>query len=346
MTITLILYTTPELETQLAAEGVSFLSADSPEAIVAIHEKHPYSVLFIEGSDLNATTALLGKINSQLLATALPRLVLVDNPEASEVVLANGATDVLRRPLVIAELQARVRGFAQELPRALAGSMDLLIHDFNSPLGITEYSLNLLLEILSEDTADITELEQLTRNVLRSNMRLHAMLFDMLDYMRLLHGTYETQHHDFDLLALTDRITNEASKVAHENNISIAIDVDEDASAITAHGDEVLFGRALYAALDTAIKFCQPGTDIIIHPFSEDNRRYVQISDNGQPLGPKYQPEQLFEPALASHMREAGSRSMVGLSLPFCRAALRAMQGDVSVESMPQRTVLSLWLPA
>lgn len=345
MNIAIIACISSELAEQLTSAGVAFTPTPDPDSILAAYERQPNSLLLLEATDPAYTRDILHTLRQTVSQTALPCLAVVEDDDI-DIALAAGATDVLRMPLSIAALQARVNLIAQQLPQALSGSMDLLIHDFNSPLGITEYSLNLLLEILAEGEATLPELEQLTRNVLRSNLRMRALLFDLLDYTRLLHGSYDLVLRSFDPLALTDRIITEASKIAHENNISIALDIDEDHDVMTAQGDEELLGRALHAALDTAIKFCQPGSDIIVSPFQEDGMFHLQVADNGQPLAPQFSPEQLFDLSLASAMREQGSRTMVGISLPFCRAALQAMHGDATVTSSPHRTVVTLSVPA
>lgn len=345
MQFSILLYADPNLEQILSTKQIAFQIAEDIDEIVDLHHQNPNSILLLSDDSLDAICNLLQALGQYIPITALPRLVVADNHNIATV-LSAGATDVLRKPLNSDELYARIKLTLQQLPQALSGSMELLIHDFNSSLGITEYSLNLLIEILNEGGVQAQpELGQLTRNVLRSNVRLRAMLFDLLDYSRLLANTYEVARQSFDLLAMVDRVINDASKIAHENNISIALDVNEELDTIKAYGDETLLSRALFAALDTSIKFCQPGSDIMVQPTEGNGYIQLQVTDNGQPVAANLNTEDVFDLSLGSVIREQGSRSMVGLSLPFCRAAMRAMGGDVAIESTPTQTVLTLHLP-
>ena len=102
----------------------------------------------------------------------------------------------------------------------------------------------------------------------------------------------------------------------------------------------------IHALLDTAVKFSQPNSEIMITSEAFEKTIAITISDSGQQIKPQFAGE-IFEVNNQSIIREKGSRSAVALSLPFCRAALSAMGGTIHAKTnqTTKLTTFTIQLP-
>lgn len=270
----------------------------------------------------------------------VPVIALCDEPDQRQTAFAAGASDVVSAPLDTTELMLRL----QKLHAVdLTGALDSVTHDLFNPLGITAYSLDLALEIMEEAGDAQPELLQLIRNVLSANERLHFMIEDMMDYLRLYSNHLLITNETFDVSKVIQRAVERMEKIATPNNISIRANLPDTLPAL--YNDKNLLRRVIVAALDTSIKFCQPHSVIQVTCMEQNNGVSIVITDPGQPVQAGYRPEQLFSLAVTSAAREAGSRSAVSFSLPFCALAMQRMGGTIAMVSEQGTTHLTLWLP-
>ena len=343
MPLPCIVHASESLISTIDAIGINYIVADNLDAIVRHIKTQPIAAIVIEIRNDEDTFELLDALVENPSGHTVPKLAVVYDEGELSLALEHGADDVIRAPLNPREFLHKVHTLQKLLSYMMLGSVDVLTHDFNSPLGITEYSLQLALEILDESDVAVPELHQLIRNVLRGNQRLRFTLFDMLDYFRLAGGVYDIHLNKIDLLPIVDRVVTLTSHHAHENNISVTLDTE--AETFFAVADAGLIERAIIAAVDTAIKFCQPGGDILLQLHADQNVATIIVTDFGQTLEPTLEASYLFELSATSFMREKGGRSSVAMSLPFLEQAMHAMNGNVAIDFGERQTQVLLSLP-
>lgn len=286
-------------------------------------------------------------------------ILAITPPELRAQAIQAGASELLSHPLERVELLTRLKSlfgvdFAEtDQPTPpffrlddFLGSLDVLSHDFNNPLGIVIYSLELALEIMDEDEIEgADELRPLISNVLVSTDRLKFMLEDTLDYFRLKADRFYLRTTPIPVKTILDAAIHQTKKFAQDNNISIVS--NQAPNLPSPMGDADLLRRAIIAAIDTSIKFSQAGSTVTVNATSDDDNITISITDPGRAVAPAYLPDKIFGLAFNAHAKESGSRSSVGISLAFCHAAMEKLNGTTSIQSNPDTglTTLTLSLP-
>lgn len=318
--------------------------SDTYTLIDLAQQQRPKAIV-IEVQPDNAGLDLIQALHHQ-------RIVAVTPPQMRQAALEAGADELLTAPLDPIELRVRLRtltGFDPETGQQvhfdlhdILGSLDILMHDLNNPIGIVAYGLDFAQEISAEEDA-LPEIEVLLDNMMVANRRLRFMIEDMLDFFRLQANALPVSTVPVDLTRVVNDAIRNIQKVAAPNDILI-----ENAISPTQPrplGDVRLLQRVINAALDTAIKFCQPNSTITINASTDKDHVTITITDPGQPIHPNFTPEQVMGLAHASQAREAKSRSSVAMSLPFCRVAMERMNGSIALTSEANSTTLTLVLP-
>jgi signal transduction histidine kinase len=95
--------------------------------------------------------------------------------------------------------------------------------------------------------------------------------------------------------------------------------------------DESMLRRVLVNLIDNAIKYTPVHGTITINAAREDETLHLSVSDTGPGISPKDQ-ERIFN-RFARIDSTAHTASGVGLGLAFCKLAVEAHSGTISVES-------------
>lgn len=305
--------------------------------------RHGILAIVIEMDDQTPEAAWFEALETIPTLAALPKIALTA-PEYFERALAVGAKELCRQPLNLIEIDTRLNTIVDYQKASLIGALDVIAHDLNSPLGIIEYSLQLSLEILEDGADALPDIRQFIENMLTASYRLRLMMMDLLDYIRLANHQLQPTKTSVDVHRLILTSIQSTAAIGYENHIQIRYDAPE--SVIRLRTDANLLQRSIEAALDTALKFCQPRSTIEINVQQLDGRVLITIKDPGQPPDTTYLPEAVFMPYPQSTMRETGKRSAVGLSLPFIAAAIRTLGGDVALIVEESFTILRLSIPS
>lgn len=109
-------------------------------------------------------------------------------------------------------------------------------------------------------------------------------------------------------------------------------------------GDTDKLVRVLENLLSNAVKYGRDGTDIFIRLFEQQGGVAISVANNGAPIPAEYIPN-LFE----RFFRVEGSRSKEtggsGLGLAIAKSIIDLHHGSISVDSTPEWTTFTIWLP-
>ena len=166
----------------------------------------------------------------------------------------------------------------------------------------------------------------------------------MIDLAKIEANALMIQPSAFDLLALVREVVEHNAGPIKRKGITVSI--EEHDSLPYVMGDHALVRRVCNALLDNTLKFTTEGCQASFRFQQEANRLILSLQDNGRPIAPQYQ-RAVFERAIQWEARKNGSRTTVAMGLPFARAAMRRMHGDLVASSNPadQTTTFSLHLP-
>jgi two-component system OmpR family sensor kinase len=140
---------------------------------------------------------------------------------------------------------------------------------------------------------------------------------------------------DLDALGrdLVDEFRPGATASAHE--------LEHEGEGTIALADELRVLQIGRILVENAIRHTPPGTPVRVRTLARGGNAVVEVEDAGRGIPPERE-EQLFE----RFFRLDGTRaSGSGLGLAIARQLAELMDGSVTVESAPGRTVFALQLP-
>ena len=235
----------------------------------------------------------------------------------------------LRAPLRGAELRFVViedDTAEAELKRQKENWSQMLAHDVRAPLSIALGVLRLL-----EDMGDGHPLSpediMLIQNGVRSCHRIEALIGSYLETERLAEGSIPVHLAAVDVTHMIGELINEYAAVAGTHGLTLTGGAPE---GLTVSADPELLRRALTNLIDNALKFTLSGGHVIVDTSGGDGPVQIRVADDGPGITARDLPH-IFD---RFYQGAGGARRHgLGLGLTFCQAALRAMGGEVAVES-------------
>jgi len=168
--------------------------------------------------------------------------------------------------------------------------------------------------------------------VRQSGQGLLAILNDILDISKIEAGKLELEQIQFSLSEVLIGCHAAFTPIAERNGLSFNLAIDPDARGIY-EGDPTRVRQICYNLISNAVKFTESGEVKVSIKKNEDGI-CLSVRDTGIGLSPE-QVSKLFEKfaqADASTTRRFGG---TGLGLSIVQHLIKAMGGDISVESTP-----------
>jgi PAS domain S-box-containing protein len=223
------------------------------------------------------------------------------------------------------------RNVAQEGAAAKDRFLSVVSHELRTPLtGIKGYAELLL----RQRRAPLTEDQRRYIERIRDAASYQAALIDdILDFAAVGEGRQ------------LDRVTIPVEDVLLRAESILAVRAEELGRALRrdprpADGAVVADARATQQIMlnlgMNALKYGRDGTVVRIEAAAEEHRVRIRVIDEGEGIAPD-QYERIFEPfvQLPSGDPSPSGRQGVGLGLAISRELARAMDGDVTVNSVP-----------
>ena len=230
------------------------------------------------------------------------------------------------------EIQDKSRQLA-EASQHKSAFLANMSHELRTPLN----AIIGVSEMLRED-AEVAkqDLEPLDR-VLGAGRHLLALINDILDLSKIEAGRMELQLETFALAPLIAEVVKTIEPLAAKNTNQVAVKCD---SAIgTLHADQMRLRQAMLNLMSNANKFTERGTITVDARQGQENGRdwvTIAVTDTGIGMTPE-QMDKLFREfsqADASTTRKYGG---TGLGLAISKRFCQMMNGDITVESEPDR---------
>jgi signal transduction histidine kinase len=208
-------------------------------------------------------------------------------------------------------------------------------HELRTPL----FSLGGFLELLLDE-----ELDDETRREFLATMhgqveRLTKLSADLLDLSRVDAGQLDVVEEPVDLGQAMRIVADELEHLAAASGHELEVDAGEESWALADFERVVQIVRALAV---NALTHTPGGSRVVLRARGRDDRAQLLVEDDGPGIPAEHQ-EAVFE---RFYRVEGGMASGSGLGLSIARALARLMNGAVTLESRPGRTVVTLDLPA
>jgi len=207
----------------------------------------------------------------------------------------------------------------------------MIVHDMKNPLN----------SVIGLSQGEATEKKLHT--IGQSGRQMLNMVSNMLDVQKFTEArvNLNTEAHNF--LKLFKEAQTPLELLMHAKNIVLNTEIDR---RISVEVDSELVIRILGNLLSNAIKFSELGGSVDVKATMSKNEQLLMVSvtDHGMGLAPD-QLKQVFDKYWQGE-RHAGYSSSTGLGLTFCKLAVEAHGGAITIESDPgQFTTFNFSLP-
>lgn len=252
--------------------------------------------------------------------------------------LESGGVDYITKPFNHAELISRVRTQlalknARDRLKQLAEDKDellgILAHDLKNHVGGMKMSAELMQRQIEKFNDE--RLGRLSENILRSSSQLLAFVKEFLANAAADYG-YVAKLAPVNFVNVADNVIQQHLVAAKQKELEI--ETDFFAENYMAHADASALEQVLDNLISNAIKFSPSGKKIFVSVKSANSHVECVVCDEGPGFTDEDKARMFLRYARLS-ARPTGGEPSTGLGLSIVRKLVRAMRGEVTLESEP-----------
>ncbi len=249
--------------------------------------------------------------------------------------------DISERKQQEAELQA-AREKAEQASAAKSRFLAHMSHELRSPLNAVLGATELMLD------AELPPEPHLYAQTVRSSARaLLGLIDEVLDFSQIESGQFTLRDEPLDLTMLMSSLADMAAVKAQGSGLEVALYVGPKVPHVV-RGDPGRLRQILSNLIDNALKFTSVGgLGLSVEALDEKDGRVrlrFEVEDTGIGMDAEQQ-NSLFEEFAQANSGDTSSQGGVGLGLAIVQRLVAAMDGQLSVDSVPARgSVFSLEL--
>jgi len=211
-------------------------------------------------------------------------------------------------------------------------------HELRTPMhAILSYSKYGIRKI---DVKSKERIKEYFTNIHHSGKRLLVFLNDLLDLSSLQAEKMEYDMQYLDLRRTFREMKAEVLPLLQEKELYLTIDPEPP---IIINYDNLKIKQVISNLLNNAIKFSEPGSDIIVDFREEPDRITVMVKNRGIRV-PEQELRTIFDPFVQSSMTKTGAGG-TGLGLPICKKIINHHGGDIWAEKDDTGATFRFFLP-
>ena len=338
------------LSRRLMRQGHTVVTANSGIDALAVMRERPFDLVLLDMMmpDMDGYE-VLRRLKSDDALQHIPVVMISAVDELQSVVrcIAAGAEDYLAKPFNPTLLQARIgaclekkrsrdretalfdelqRNYKrlQEAEKLRDDLRNMIVHDLRTPLtaviaGIDMLGLGSGLNDMQREMVEIAA---------GGGRTLLGMINDLLDVEKMEAGMMALQYEEVSAAVLVANAIADVRNLAVAGETSLVTVLEEGLQPFA--GDANKLGRTLVNLIANAIRFTPRGTVTITAAVDGGDVRF-SVADTGRGI-----PAEFFERIFEKFGQvDAESKVGTGLGLAFCRLAVEAHGGRITVASMP-----------
>jgi signal transduction histidine kinase len=290
---------------------------------------------------------VLSRLRASESGRDVPVIVVTGSMEHSLRVrgLEAGADEFLEKPIDSAVLLARVRTLlrlkesrddlrrSRDALRAQNAALEavhrdqrelteFIVHDLKNLLGVTWINLHFIDSRISGSGSPVKEALE---DAIEASGRLRDMIDDLLVVSRLEQSEFPLTLGDVALQPMVEEAVVRHARHASERQVTISPPLPP---GIELRADSTLLRRVLDNLLDNALRYTPPEGRIAVEAEQDDDV-IISVRNSGTPI-PVADRHRIFDKFARGH-GEATARGNAGIGLYFCKRAIEAHGGAISV---------------
>ena len=228
----------------------------------------------------------------------------------------------------------------EELNKQKDKMFSIIAHDLRSPFnGILGY-----IEILSEELSDLSEEEKkLYISIIQSSLKdLLSLIDNLLRWARLNLNREDYNPREITMSEIINSVIVSHKIVAANKKINIHSNIDKN---MVAFADPDMLETIIRNLVSNAIKFTNPGGNIKINAYYDNQSIIIEIVDSGVGMMPEIA-NNLFKIDANVTSRGTNNEKGTGLGLIICKNFIEKHGGKISLKSeIGKGTIVSFNLP-
>jgi two-component system phosphate regulon sensor histidine kinase PhoR len=200
-------------------------------------------------------------------------------------------------------------------------------HELRTPVAsISSAAETLLVGALSDPSAAQMFVEIIERN----SARMRQLVEDLLDLSRIESKEYKLERDELALSPIVEHSLSLLRDKAKQARVRIDLEIPADLPRVRA--DRRALDQIMVNLVENAIKYCPPGSRVVVRARTEDEHVQVSVEDSG-PGVPEADLPRLFERFYRVDAGRSREKGGTGLGLSIVKHLVEAMGGDVGAES-------------
>jgi PAS domain S-box-containing protein len=217
----------------------------------------------------------------------------------------------------------------KEAERLRQDLVKMLVHDLRGPLNNLISTTDLLPRLIGS-TKDNPALDDVLGMARRNSQELKDLVDSMLDVSRHEKGDIPLQRSEVKLDKIIEAVKDQVTPRVQTKEMELTFDPLPEIPPLWV--DESMIRRVLVNLVDNAIKYTPRKGKISLSASQIDDILHIAISDNGPGISQEDQ-DYIFDKFSRRVDHSTDAPSGVGLGLTFCKLAVTAHDGTISVES-------------
>jgi len=200
-----------------------------------------------------------------------------------------------------------------------------LAHDIGGPANVITLGVETLKDTFDQQSA--SEMRSVCSAVTRNSRYLGQLVQHFLEYARLRAGRYRLHPTELSVSSVIEQVAAQHEIDARGRGVVLRLVLEPTPQVIL---DEIAVVRILNNLIGNALRYSNPGNEVIVHAAGENNGIRIVVGDSGPGLSAEQQ-QRIGEPFTDT----SGAHGGAGLGLFIARSLAEAQGGSLTANSGP-----------